>query len=73
MKWLYDLASDPTEQVNLAASRPDKLEELQNLLDQHAANGSGPLWHYTTERAIAIDKTLAEKVTPEDEYVYWTN
>jgi len=72
-KWLYDLQNDPTEQSNLAESHQDKLAELQNLLDQHAANSREPLWNYTTERPIAIDKTLAEKATPEDEFVYWTN
>ena len=34
-KWLYNLAEDPTEQNNLAASHPDKLEELR------------PCWRHT--------------------------
>ena len=72
-KWLYDLASDPTEQLNLADARPDKLVELQALLDEHAANSRGPLYPYTTEGPIAIDKTLADKIGPDDEVVYWPN
>ena len=72
-KWLYDLESDPTEQLNLAAARPDKLVELQALLDEHAANSRGPLYPYTTEGPIAIDKTLADKIGPDDEVVYWPN
>lgn len=72
-KWLYDLASDPTEQLNLADARPNKLAELQALLDEHAANSRGPLYSYTTEGPIAIDKTLAEKIAPGDEVVYWPN
>ena len=72
-KWLYDLASDPTEQLNLADARPDKLVELQALLDEHAANSRGPLYPYTTEGPIAIDKTLADKIGPGDEVVYWPN
>ena len=72
-KWLYDLESDPTEQLNLADARPDKLVELQALLDEHAANSRGPLYPYTTEGPIAIDKTLADKIGPDDEVVYWPN
>ena len=72
-KWLYDLESDPTEQLNLADARPDKLVELQALLDEHAANSRGPLYPYTTEGPIAIDKTLADKIGPGDEVVYWPN
>jgi len=72
-KWLYDLASDPTEQLNLAEVRPDKLAELQALLDEHAASSRGPLYPYTTEGPVGIDKTLAEKIVPGDEVVYWPN
>lgn len=72
-KWLYDLESDPTEQLNLAEVRPDKLAELQALLDEHAAGSRGPLYPYTTEGPIAIDKTLADKIVPGDEVVYWPN
>ena len=72
-KWLYDLESDPTEQLNLAEVRPDKLAELQALLDEHAASSRGPLYPYTTEGPIAIDKTLADKIVPGDEVVYWPN
>jgi uncharacterized sulfatase len=72
-QWLFDLASDPTEQVNLAATRPGKLEELQALLDAHQAGAREPLWSQTTDKPIAIDKTSAERVEPGDEYVYWAN
>lgn len=72
-KWLFDLSLDPTEQTNLAASRPDKLAELQSLLDRHQSGSRDSLWQPTTERAIAIDKTRAERVEPDDEVVYWPN
>ena len=71
--WLFDLASDPTEQINLATSRPDKLAELQTLLDRHNAGARELLWHPATERPIAVDKTRAERVQPDDEVVYWPN
>ena len=72
-QWLFDLSQDPTEQTNLAASRPDKLAELQALLDRHQASGRAPLWQPTTERPTAIDKSRAERVEPGDEVVYWPN
>ncbi len=72
-KWLFDLDNDPTEQVNLAATQSGKLEELQALLDAHQASAREPLWSQTTDKPIAIDKTLAEEVGPDDEYVYWAN
>ena len=71
--WLYNLAEDPTEQVNLAETRTDKLETLIALLDEHQANSRGPLYEYTTESPIAIDKTVADKISPEDAYVYIPN
>jgi len=71
--WLYNLAEDPTEQVNLAETRTDKLETLIALLDEHQADSRGPLYEYTTENPIAIDKTVADKISPEDAYVYIPN
>ncbi|MEO0452304.1 MAG: sulfatase-like hydrolase/transferase [Pseudomonadota bacterium] len=71
--WLFDLAADPTEQNNLAASQPDKLAELRALIEAHQANSVGPLYQHTLESPIAIDKTIVEGIEPEDEYVYWPN
>ena len=71
--WLFDLANDPTEQVNLAEMRSDKLSELQVLLDAHLADSVAPLYPYTIESPVAIDKTAADTVGPDDEYVWWPN
>lgn len=72
-KWLYNLADDPTEQHNLATTRPGKLAELEALLTAHQANSRPPLWPPTTQMAVAVDKTLAEKVVEGDEYVFTPN
>ncbi|MBA3069958.1 MAG: sulfatase [Hyphomonas sp.] len=71
--WLFDLANDPVEHTNLAESRPDKVAELQALLDRHHEGARQPLYASTTDLPIAIDKTGAEKATPEDEFVWWPN
>ena len=72
-KWLYNLAEDPTEQNNLAASRTDKVEELDALLAAHQASSRGPLYAPTTQMPVMIDKTLAEKFEDGDEYIYTPN
>jgi arylsulfatase A-like enzyme len=69
--WLFNLAEDPTEKVNLAAQRPDKVAELKALLAQHRKGGRKPLYPAAGEMPVSIDKTLEEKATPQDEYVYW--
>jgi uncharacterized sulfatase len=72
-KWLFDLGEDPTEQTNLAQSRPDKLAELTALLEKHHANRQPALYQYTSESPVMIDKTMAERFEDGDEYIYWPN
>lgn len=36
---LYNLAEDPTEQINLWQSRPDKVRELQDVLERYRRDG----------------------------------
>lgn len=71
--WLFDLANDPTEQVNLAEKRTDKLAELQALLNAHHKGRKPPLYPSITDSAIMVDKTLAERFEPGDEFIYWPN
>ena len=71
--WLYDLVIDPTEQNNLAASRPDKLAELQALLAAHQAASRGPLYESVVQMPVMVDKTLAERFEQGDEYIYTPN
>ena len=71
--WLFDLASDPTEQNNLAQIREDKRAELAALLDAHQASSRGPLYPHTVQMPVMIDKTLAEAYVEGDEYVYTPN
>ena len=71
--WLFNLATDPTEQINLADLRTDKLAELQALLAAHHKNAVAPLYPYTLESAIPIDITGAQTAGPDEEYVWWPN
>jgi arylsulfatase A-like enzyme len=71
--WLFDLGRDPTESTNLAASEPEKLAQLQALLDRHHENARAPLYASTSDIPMAIDKTGAEELTAGDEIVWWPN
>ena len=71
--WLFNLADDPTEQNNLAQTRPEKATELQALLDAHHAESVGPLYPHKIASPIAIDKTIVESVDDSDEYIIWEN
>ena len=70
---LYDLAQDPTEQNDLSASKPEKTAELNALLDAHNARQAEPLWPNVAGMPIWIDKTPADDVTLEDDYIIWPN
>lgn len=72
-KWLFDLSEDPAEKNNLAVARPDKLAELEALLEEHIASSRPPLWPATTQMAVSIDKSLAERFIDGDEYVFTPN
>ena len=71
--WLFDLAHDPTERVNLAEREPARVAELTALLDAHDATQSAPLWPSLLEAAVRIDPPLGVEPGPDDEYVYWAN
>jgi uncharacterized sulfatase len=71
--WLFNLADDPTEQENLAETMPDKVAALQSLIDAHWEGAREPLYPYTVENPVMVDKTAADRLEPGDEYVYWPN
>lgn len=72
-KWLFDLGADPEERVNLASTRPDKVDELEALLAAHQAGAVPPLYPSTVISPIAIDKTVDQRAGRDDEYVLWPN
>ncbi len=71
--WLFNLQDDPTEQTDLSEVRPEKVAELQALIEAHWADARPPLYPYTIESPIMVDKTGADQFEPGDEYVYWPN
>jgi len=71
--WLFHLADDPTERVDLAAQRPEKVRELKALLAAREAEMVPPAWPSLLEGEIAIDHPLGVADQPSDEYIYWEN
>jgi uncharacterized sulfatase len=71
--WLFNLRQDPNEQNDLAASRPEKLAELQAALAAHNAEQAPSAWPAQISVPVNIDKDLSLPDAPDDEYIYWSN
>ena len=70
---LFNLAEDPYEKNNLAAAQPQKLADMKAKLNAHHAGLPQPLWESFIAMPVAIDKTLEQQQSPQDEYAYWYN
>ena len=71
--WLYDLSTDPTEQRDLAQTRPDKRAELTAALAAHEATQAAPRWPSRLSVPVNLDKDWNLDDAPDDEYIYWSN
>jgi uncharacterized sulfatase len=71
--WLYHLATDPTEKVNLATQEPARVASMKKELEAFNATQVKPNWPSMAEAAIAIDKHILQKTLISDEYIYYSN
>jgi uncharacterized sulfatase len=71
--WLFDLANDPTERIDLSEQEPERVAAMRRILADHDAEQAPPAWPSRVEMPINVDKTLAEPDAPDDVYVYWPN
>ena len=71
--WLFHLDTDPTEQHDVSARFPERVEALRARLAQHNAGMLEPAWPSLVELPVQIDKTLLDAESADDEYVYWLN
>ena len=71
--WLFNLAVDPTERRNLAASEPAQVARLQALLAQQDRQSVRPLWPTVLRGPIPIDHPWPVQDRPGDEYINWDN
>jgi arylsulfatase A-like enzyme len=72
-RWLFHLANDPTERHNLADAEPERVVELEALLDAHNAEQAEPLWPSVIASPQLIDKHGGQPYEDGDEYIYWPN
>jgi arylsulfatase A-like enzyme len=71
--WLFHLAEDPTEQVDLSGREPDRVVAMRARLDSINAEQAEPIWPSLVEPPIYIDRHLLEARTLGDDYVHWPN
>ena len=71
--WLFDLKADPTEHNNLAARRPDVVNQLRAKLAAHDSQMAKPLWPALLEEPIRIDVPADAPWRAGQEFVYWPN
>ncbi len=71
--WLYNLAIDPTEQHNLAASEPARVAAMRAMIAAHDREQAKPLWPALIEGPVRIDVALKTPWKKGQEYVYWSN
>lgn len=71
--WLFDLATDPTEQINVAGEHPEKARELRQLFDTFEGELPAPLWPALLEDAVRIDVPLNAPWKEDQEFVFWSN
>jgi arylsulfatase A-like enzyme len=70
---LYNLAVDPTEQVDLAAREPARVAALRGLIERHNAGMAKPLWPGLIEGPVRIDVPLNAPWAGGQDYIYWAN
>ncbi len=71
--WLFNLATDPTEQKNVSAVEPAQVARLTGLLNAQDAKAGKPLWPALVEAPFFIDQPLNKERKLSGEYVMWAN
>jgi arylsulfatase A-like enzyme len=71
--WLFDMAKDPTEKVNLAEKEPARLAALQTELAKINGVQAKPLWPSVLDGRVYIDAPLGTPGYGKGEYIYWPN
>jgi arylsulfatase A-like enzyme len=71
--WLFNLAVDPTEKVNLVDSEPQRLAMMKAQLAQWNQAQRKPLWPSLGAAPIAIDHSLKVPAKATDEHIYYSN
>jgi arylsulfatase A-like enzyme len=71
--WLFDLATDPTEQHNLIQADEGRAGELRARLERWSHEVGPRHFPVLVEGPIPIDRNIAEPYVPGEEWAYWPN
>lgn len=70
---LYNLATDPTERHDLAASNPARVAALRAMIEAQNKGMAKPIWPGLVEGPVRIDVPLDAPWKDGQDYIYWTN
>lgn len=70
---LYNLATDPTERHDLAASDPARVAALRAMIEAQNKGMAKPIWPGLVEGPVRIDVPLDAPWKDGQDYIYWTN
>ena len=73
-QWLFNLADDPTEQLELSDKYPEKVYELMALINQHSEGAKDFIYKPPLLAIVDVDRNLKEAVEEghnEDEESVW--
>jgi arylsulfatase A-like enzyme len=71
--WLFDLANDPGEKINLAPREPARVADMTSKLETFNRQQAAPIWQSLAANPIPIDRSLRERPRPNEEFVYFSN
>lgn len=71
--WLFDLAKDPTEKVDLSTREPARVKAMQTLLAAQNAQTVKPMWPSLLQGPVFIDHPSGVPQKPGEEYILWDN
>ena len=71
--WLFNLATDPTEEINLAGKEPERVAALKGQLLEWNKTQRKPMWPSLGAGPIAIDHSMKQPTAANDEYVFYAN
>jgi len=76
-QWLFNLADDPTEQLELSDQYPEKVYELMALINQHSEGAKNFIYKPPLLANVDVDRNLKEAVeeghSENEESVWVTN
>jgi arylsulfatase A-like enzyme len=71
--WLYNLATDPTERVELSKAEPARTQAMLALLKAQDAESVKPMWPSLLQGPVFVDHPSGQPQKKGEEYILWDN